>query len=279
MVFYAQRDRQAPGTEYRFFDCMKQCYPTVGEIILLPYDRIISNPFRSKESYSESALRQLVLSIQNNGLLKHICVYTNDDETYRIASGERRFRAAILAGLKEIPCLITSTVDSTTDLTYSLLVEMNHQPLHYLDRIAVLRKLADHGHSLLELSELCCMPLVLLSEELRLAELSDEIQSVIKQSDLPEPFAKLLLKADESQRIEILDQIIAEDMSLSEAKQFVRQLMDKHKRGNIMLFKDLNVFVNTVEHAVDTMRRCGITSGIERRETEETITYVITIQK
>ena len=258
---------------------MKQYYPSAGEIVLLPYDRIISQPFRPEEAYSESSLSDLILSIGENGLLEPLFVNVVDDRYYRIASGERRFRAAVMAGLTELPCIVISEGPSDQSLPFALIDDLHHRNLHYFDRAEAIRLLLDEeGYTLYRLSETLSVPMQKLSESLRLLELSEEIRQKIREHELPEPFAALLLTVEEQKRRGVLDRIVAEDFSLTEAKAFIRQ-QETAGRPNIMVFKDLNVFVNTVEHAVETMNRSGIASSVARSESEEEIVYTVTIRK
>ena len=259
---------------------MKQYYPSAGEIVLLPCDRIISGPCRDEDAYTETALSDLVLSIQTNGLLEPILVLAVDDSFYRIASGERRFRAAVMAGMAEIPCILVNDEHTAGGAPYALIGEMHHEPIHYLDQTAAIRKLMDEdGYNLFQLSQILSVSMRTLSEKLRLLDLSEDIRKMIKEKGVSEPVARILLTVEESKRREALERIIADDLSLTGAKTYIRSEKEKSRRDNIMIFKDLNVFINTVEHAVETMNRNGIASSVDRTETEEMITYTVTISK
>ena len=264
----------------QFLFMMKRIYPSAGEIVLLPYDRIISKPLRNDAAYTEAGLADLILSIEENGVLEPIRVSTVEGQYYRIASGERRFRAAVIAGLTEIPSIVIHSSKEEGNVPYALIDELHHRNMHYLERAEALRKtLEEEGYDLYHLSEALSVPMVFLAESLKLLELSPEIRQRIRQNALPEPYAELLLTVEEGQRRGVLDKILAEDFSLTEAKAYVTKQKEPRKRGNIMVFKDLNVFVNTVEHAVETMNRSGIASQIQRTETEERIVYTVTISK
>lgn len=258
---------------------MKQYYPSAGEIVLLPYERIISHPVRNAEEYTESALSDLIFSIRTNGLLEPIFVSVVDERFYRVASGERRFRACVIAGLKEIPCIIAENSDDN-DMLFALIGDVHHSNLHYLDRSALIKRLVEEdGLTLYRLSELTGVPIGSLTDSLRLLRLPEEILSVLKQQDISEDHAKLLLTVGEEQRRGVLNKIVEDGLSPTETKAYIQRLKQSGPQGNIMIFKDLNVFVNTVEHAVETMNRSGIASAIDKTETEEQITYTVTINK
>lgn len=257
---------------------MRDYYPTAGEIVLLPYERIISRPSREADAYTEQALSELVLSIQNNGLLEPIRVSAVDEQYYRIASGERRFRASLMAGLTTLPCIVME--ESSETVPYALIDDLQHRQMHYFEQAALIQRLLhEEGVSLPRLAELLCVPVITLSQKLQLLVLSEELRGVIRGNALSEDYARLLLTAEEGKRRDVLYKILAEDLSLTEAKAYIRQQTEKKKRSNLMIFKDLNVFVNTVEHAVETMNRSGIASSVDRTETEEQITYTVIIRK
>lgn len=262
-----------------FVCAMRDYYPTAGEIVLLPYDRIISSPTREADAYTETALSELVQSIQSNGLLEPIRVLTLDGQYYRVASGERRFRASLMAGLTEIPCIVMGEQDPET-VPYALIDDLQHRQLHYFEQAAAIKNLLEEeGNTLYRLSEALCVPMRLLAEKLRLLEISEPLRTEIRESGLPEAFARLLLTVDEDKRKDVLEKIIAEEYSLTEAKAHIQRQTETDRRANVMIFKDLNVFVNTVERAVETMNRSGIASSVDRTETEEQITYTVMISK
>ena len=258
---------------------MKQYYPSAGEIVLLPYERIISHPVRDTEAYTESALAELVFSIQTNGLLEPITVSVLDERFYRVASGERRFRACVIAGLKEIPCIIAESSEDADSL-FALIEDVHHERIHYLDRAALINRLvAEDGLSLYRLSELSGISVSRLFDDLKLLQMPGDMLSLLKQKGISESHANLLVTVGEEQRRGVLNKIIEEGFSLTETEAYIHRLSKRGCQGNIMIFKDLNVFVNTVEHAVETMNRSGIASAIDRTETEEQITYTVTIRK
>ena len=276
------RGTDKPPQEYRGFFrfAMKSYYTTAGEIVLLPYDRIISRPVRELDAYKEEALSRLIRSIETNGLLEPIRVSVVDEQYYRIASGERRFRAAVIAGLTEIPCIVMGEELTEPALPYALIDDFHHRSFHYLEQAERIRALLyNEGYTLYLLSETLSVPMWELADKLRLLSLSEEIRKKIRENALPEPFARLLLTVDDAQRRGVLDKILTEDLSLTEAKAYLQAEKEKKRRGKIMVFKDLNVFVNTIDHAVETMNRSGIEANVERIETAEQIDYRITIRK
>ena len=246
--------------------------------MLLPYDRIVSRPTRAENAYCEASLEELCDSIRINGLLQPICVCALDGSIYQIIAGERRFRAAVMAGLRDIPCIVLGCEDETGVL-YALIEGQQQRGLHYLEEAELLRQLRERGYSVTDLSQTLSKPIGYLMKKLGLLRLSEGIRDRLRDNVLSEDYAAALLEATEETRDETLDRILAEDLSLTETRELIRQRRERGRRGNIMVFKDLKVFCNTVERAVDTMRRSGISSDFDKTETEDYIAYTVKISK
>ena len=86
---------------------------TVGAIASLEIDQIVANPFNPRTHFEEDALNDLCKSIQEHGIIQPLTVRKLGRDKYQLISGERRFRASQLAGLKEVPCYIRIANDST----------------------------------------------------------------------------------------------------------------------------------------------------------------------
>ena len=259
---------------------MKSFYQSAGEIVLLPKDAIQSNPLRERTAYAQAELEELSDSIRTNGLLEPLNVRIETEDTFRIVSGERRFRAAVMAGMTEIPCIIVGGETGQIISLYPLIVHLQQRRLHYLDEAACIRDLLEgETFTVTSLSQALSRPAVYLADKLKLLTLSDQIQTTLRRKELPEEYALLLLKAEETRREALLERILDEDMSLKEAEKALRRLDRRQGGSKVMIFKDLTVFINTVERAVETMRGAGVHAEMERTDTEDYIVYNVRISK
>ena len=122
-----------------------------------------------------------------------------------------------------------------------------------------------------------------LSNKLRLLRLSPRMCAQIERAGLTERHARALLKLDqEKERQEILDQVIRDDLNVSQTEKLIasRLAPKAHKNKNVrFLFRDVRIFLNTIGHAIDTMRRSGIEADSEKTEDENFITYTVRIPK
>ena len=248
--------------------------------MLLPKEAILSNPFRETTAYGQTELEELSDSIQINGLLEPLNVRFETENTFRIVSGERRFRAAVMAGMTEIPCIIVGGETGQIVSLYPLIVHLQQRRLHYLDEAACIRDLLEgECFTVTSLAQALSKPAVYLAEKLKLLTLSDNIRSEIRRCELSEAYARLLLKTEESQRDLLLKRILDEELSVREAEQALLRLNGRQGGSKVMIFKDLTVFINTVEHAVETMRSSGVHAEMERTDTEDYIEYNVRISK
>lgn len=256
---------------------MKEFYRSAGEIVLLPMEQIEPNPVRRGEAYTETALSALCDSITENGLLDPIRVMRSGEERFRVIDGERRRRAAELTGMEELPCVIVGCEDDALSL-FPLIENGQRQSLHYLDEAEMLRRLLDVGKfTVPKLAQSIGVPITSITEKLRLLNLSEEEQMLLRKHQIPESCALLLASAEETRRTEALEELIDEGVGMRQLREMLSDNRER-QRGRI-IFKNVTVFTNTVERAVETMRQAGVPAEMERTETSDKIKYTITVSK
>lgn len=250
--------------------------------MLIPTGSIRTNPFRSRTYYDMELLSELADSITENGLIVPLTAAIQEDDTVLLISGERRFRAAIMAGITEIPCVLLDPSEMELTL-FSLLENQQHQTLNYFEEaIAIENIRAIYGLDLSELSEKLSKSEAYITQKLRLLSIPEKLRKKMLENGLTERYAALILKADrETDREEIVERIIAEQLTLQETQTMIDAEYRGKKRKNhaIRIFKDLTVFMNTIERAVDTMTDSGIAAQLMKTENEKDIEYIIRIPK
>ena len=253
---------------------------TAGEIALLPADRIISDPLRPRKYYNDDALTRLAGSIAENGLIDPLKVrYKNS--RFVIVSGERRFRACIEAGLDEIPCLVLSSTEEENAL-FSITENLHCLQLNcYEEAEAIDRLLTDYGYTPQQLSEKLCIDRELINSRLRLNKIPADIRKKMIEYGLNDRYAAVILKCDcdEMQR-ELLEGIIKNRLSLYEARVLLTEIKRKQFRGKIKaIYNDPVIFINTIEKAVETMKKNGLNGFADKNETDDYIEYTVRINK
>ncbi len=256
-----------------------------GNILMIPEQEIMPNPTQPRRHFDRQELANLAQSIRANGILQPVTVRTIPGG-YELIAGERRLRAARLAGLTHIPCILINADDRKTAL-FSLLENLQRQDLSFFEEADALQKLMRvYGLSQEEAARKLGMAQSTLSNKLRLLRLPESIRHTLEREHLTERHARTLLRLETAAQMEeALSRIIDEKLNVAQSEKLIDQLLQKPvsekkgKKAPIKLFKDVRLFVNTLNHAVDTMKRAGISAASSRNETDEYIEYVVRIPK
>ncbi|MBQ6165780.1 MAG: ParB/RepB/Spo0J family partition protein [Clostridia bacterium] len=256
---------------------------TCGQIALIDADRIFPNPNQPRKNFDYDALQSLALSIRENGLLQPLTVRTVDENAYELISGERRLRACRIACIREIPCVVVEASDEQSGV-FALIENMQRADLDFYEEALAIRKLQYHfGLTQEELAKKLGKSQSALSNKLRILRLPPDIIGDLLAAGLSERHARALLALDENaDRRKALGTVILKKLTVAETERLVAKMIENIpdvRREPVGGFRDLNIFVNTLNHAVDTMRKAGIDADSEKSETREYIEYVIRIPK
>ncbi len=258
-------------------------YKIGGQIILVPQEEIYPNPNQPRKRFDFDELESLAQSIRQNGIIQPIAVRVNAKGEYELISGERRLRASRLVGITQIPCIIMDASDEKSAL-FALIENMQRSDLGFFEEAQAIEKLiTDYGMSRDEVCKKLGKAAPTISNKLRLLRLPEEIRLKITQENLTERHARALLRLTSISQIERALSIIAEKrLNVTETERLVTQILTNDSRRRqppVKLFKDVRIFVNTLNHAVDTMRRAGIEADSAKSETDEYIEYIVRIPK
>lgn len=258
-------------------------YKIGGQIILVPQEEIYPNPNQPRKRFDFDELEGLAQSIRQNGIIQPIAVRINSNGKYELISGERRLRASRLVGITKVPCIIMEANDEKSAL-FALIENVQRCDLGFFEEaVAIEKLLTDYGMSRDDVCKKLGKAPPTVSNKLRLLRLPEEIRLKITQENLTERHARALLKLTNLNQMERALSIIAEKrLSVAESEKLIAQLIindTKPRQPTVKLFKDVRIFVNTLNHAVDTMRRAGIEADSAKSETDEYIEYIVRIPK
>lgn len=254
-----------------------------GQILLIPIDEIVANSTQPRKFFDIEELEGLADSIKQNGIIQPINVRPREDGKYEVIAGERRLRASRIVGLTRVPCILMEANDEKSAV-YALLENLQRQDLSFFEEaFGIERLLLVYGMSQDTAAKRLGMAQSTLSNKLRLLKLPEEVRSDILRFGLTERHARALLKLEnEAQMKEALKEITEKQLNVSDTDRLVEQMTyrpEKIKKAPIKIFKDVRIFINTLNHAIDTMRKAGIEADSEKNETEEYIEYVVRIPK
>ena len=258
-----------------------------GTVLLLAPGEILPNPSQPRRQFDPKELESLAASIRENGILQPLTVRRRPQGGYELIAGERRLRASRLAGLRQVPCLLAE-VSAERSALLALVENIQRQDLGFFEEAEAIQRLMDaHGISQERMAKTLGKASSTLSNKLRLLKLSPPMREQITLAGLTERHARALLRVeDPAQRQQILETVIARQLKVQEADRLIDAQLcavdpppQKKQRATIRLVRDVRLFVNTIHHAVDTMRRSGIPAVSEATESDDYFIYTVRIPK
>jgi len=212
---------------------------------IIEISRIKLDPEQPRKSLNQKRLNELAESIKKHGLLQPITVeYIEPEDCFKIISGERRYKAAKLSGLQEIPCIIKN-IDSNTRLIHQLIENIQRQdlpPLEEAESIQALinkKRMDNPSYSQREASRELGLPKSYVNEMLSLLKLPQDIKESVRCSDTV-PKSLLLLLLRQSNKINIREfyrQIKEGTLTVREAKSELKKSKDKKGRPKYYEYK------------------------------------------
>lgn len=255
-----------------------------GRIHMLPIERISPNPRQPRRHFPEQPLRELADSIRQHGVLQPLTVQKTPGG-YVLVAGERRLRAAGLAGLTHVPCLLVRATPQDSALL-ALVENLQRCDLHYLEEAAAISKLiTTYGMSQEEAARRLGRSQPAVANKLRLLRLSPACGELLRKYELTERHARVLLRLeDEDTRLAALRHIGEKKLTVAAAEEYIEvQLQKKQMEGKekkrLFIIKDVRLFLNSVDRGMETIRRAGVDARFDRQESEEEITITIQIPK
>lgn len=254
-----------------------------GSIVLVPVNFIIPNPNQPRKVFNQTELEGLASSIKYNGIIQPLVIRRITDEKYELISGERRLRAAKSVGLEAVPCIIMSACDEQSAL-YAIIENIQRDNLNFFEEAEAMYKLLNvYNLTQHEIAKKLGKSQSSLSNKTRLLKLSPELRSIIIENSLTERHARALLRLEgDVERLKALLYIIEKKLNVNETDKYIDTLLapDVPKsEPKFKKLKDIKIFINTINHAVDTMRKAGIKAVSTEHETNEYYEYVVRIPK
>jgi len=190
-----------------------------GAVIQLPIDRLVANPGQPRKNFDAAELQELASSINEHGIIQPIIAADSGDGNYIIIAGERRTRAARLAGLKEVPVIIRKYTDQKR-LEVSLIENIQRADLNPIEEAAAYKNLMDFSHlSQEELAVRVGKNRSTIANALRLLKLPADVQKSLETGQLSSGHARALLAVNEkNQRDKLYKEITSKGLSVRDAE-------------------------------------------------------------
>ena len=197
-----------------------------GAIHALPLAHLDPGRFQPRSRMDESALQELADSIRAHGLMQPIVVRPTGAERWEIIAGERRFRAAALAGLAEVPVVVREVPDEQA-LAMALIENIQREDLNPLEEAQAIKRLIeefDYSHE--RAAEAIGRSRSATSNLLRLLNLVEPVQTMLLAGDLDMGHARALLALEPSQQIMVAHEIVERRLSVRDAERLVQRTLE-----------------------------------------------------
>lgn len=229
----------------------------VGNNSFIKLESIEVNPFQPRVQFDDEELQQLAQSIKTYGLIQPITVRPVENGKYQLISGERRFRAAKIAGLTEIPAFVR-TVDDVQSVQMALVENIQRSDLNAIEVALCYQLLIDECHlKQEELSDKLGKDKSTIANYLRLLKLSSEVQIAVRDKQISMTHARaLVVIEDEKKQAEVVRQIIKEGLSVRQTETLVKKILSESKtpktKVKITLADDIRSFQSSFSKRLNT---------------------------
>lgn len=224
----------------------------------IPVDLISTNPDQPRKVFEDRELLELCDSIKEFGVIQPIIVKKDSKGMYIVIAGERRLRAATLAGLKKIPAIIRDADDKDSALL-ALVENVQRENLNYIEEANAYKRLMDeYGLTQMEISKRVGKQQSTISNKIRILALPVDIQQLLAENQLTERHARALLKVtDDKIRKLILDRIVEHGLNVKQTEKLIEDVMTKHeeerRKGEKLRYINYRIYLNTLKKAFTTI--------------------------
>lgn len=260
-------------------------------VVRIPVDSIHPGSFQPRKRFIEEDLTELAVSIQAHGVIQPVVVRPGV-RGYELVVGERRWRAAQMAGLREIPAVVRPMSDRDAALV-ALVENVQRENLHFIEEAeSYQRLLVEFGLTQEELARRLGKSQPSVANKLRLLRLPEDIKQIISREMLSERHARALLKLPhaEKQR-EVLQEVVLKGLTVNETEKLVERILggrgrkgsSPRKNGRsqrlVGVFRDLRIFMNAFEQSVRTLQSAGVDAQLVKEDCDDYLEVRVRIPK
>ena len=250
----------------------------------LRLEEIEPNPRQPRKVFEERSLTELADSIRTYGILQPLTVRRSANG-YELVAGERRLRAAAMAGLRQVPCLLAQ-VDEEDSALLALMENLQRRDLDCWEEAeAIARLIADYGLTQEQAAEKLGKSQSAVANKLRLLRLSQPVRHQLRSHGLSERHARALLRlSDETEQLHAVQTIVDRGYNVARTEEYIEQRLQylrttPPKGRSTYIIKDVRLFLNSVSRGLHMMRSAGVAADWGRQDTEEEILLTIRIPK
>ena len=254
------------------------------QVLSLPIEAIAPNPYQPRRDFDPQPLAELADSIRRHGILQPLTV-RQTAEGWELVAGERRLRAARLAGLETVPCIRVQAGEQESALL-ALIENIQRKDLHYFEEAAAIAAyLRQSGVTQEAAAALLGRSPSALANKLRLLRLSPDCRRLLTENGLTERHARDLLRLeDPEEQLHTLRHIIKASLNVAQAEQYIDKRLTELQTtppagSRTFILKDVRLFLNSLDRGLRLVQEAGIGAESHREDTEDAILLTIRIPK
>ncbi len=204
--------------------------PNAGTVTRIPLEQIVVNPKQPRRDFDEQALKELSESIKQHDIIQPVTVVKANNNTFQLISGERRWRASKMAGLKDIPAYVR-TADDQQMLEMALLENLQREDLNAMEISFSYKRLMDECDMTQEqVSERMNKERSTVANYLRLLKLPPDIQKAVRDGKLSMGHARAILGLEQvDEQLYVYRETITKGLSVRQVEQLVKNMQGQHK--------------------------------------------------
>ena len=243
--------------------------------------KIEANEHQPRTHFENEKIQELAVSIQQNGLLQPIVVRPYHGK-YQIVVGERRYRACLLAGIEEVPCLVQN-YDEQQTATAAIVENIQRENLSAIEEALAYQQILDTQNiTQEELAQKVGKKQSTIANKLRLLQLPMTVQEAVRRKDITERHARALLKLDTTaKQNNMLREIMDKGLNVEQTEEKIKKKVEpkKPKPKTKSISQNLKIAINTLDQAAMMVQQAGVEITVDISETDEEIVYVIKMKK
>ena len=245
------------------------------------YKFIEANEHQPRTHFENEKIQELAVSIQQNGLLQPIVVRPYHGK-YQIVVGERRYRACLLAGIEEVPCLVQN-YDEQQTATAAIVENIQRENLSAIEEALAYQQILDTQNiTQEELAQKVGKKQSTIANKLRLLQLPMTVQEAVRRKDITERHARALLKLDTTaKQNNMLREIMDKGLNVEQTEEKIKKKIEpkKPKPKTKSISQNLKIAMNTLDQAAMMVQQAGVETTVDISETDEEVVYVIKMKK
>lgn len=246
------------------------------EIIKIKLDKIIPNKNQPRLDFYDDSIKGLAESIKQNGLLQPVTVRKNGNK-YELIAGERRYRACLLNGDKDIEAIIMESNDDES-ANLALIENLQREDLNAIEQALAMRRIMNaEDITQNELADRLGYKQSTVANKLRLLKLPEYVKKAISRGEITERHARALLNVPSDRLEEVFLTITNRHYNVSKTEEYIKELLSDNRRKGVS--NSLKIGINTIRQSYDLCKKSGIDADMQVTEYENEVKIVIKMKK